>query len=498
MRMYSAARSSRLTAGFPGWNNTSADAELATSLTQLRSRSRQLCRDAGYAKRARTLFTNNVVGGGVGLQAKVDSTRGNKRQALNSAIEAAWRAWSRAANCHTGGTLHFHELERLACAELFEAGEVLIVLHERRVGDSRVPVALELVEAERLADEYTTPGGAVPSNVRMGVELDDYFRPVAYWIRQTHPGDIRGNLDGGQRYVRVPAERVLHLKITERFPQTRGVPMMHAAIRKLHDMDEYSAAELTAARMSAIYFATITSDADNPLAATLDEAGGDRRLDLEPGVVEKLAPGENLDFHAPNRPNAALDAFMRAMLREVASGLSITYASLSSDFSQTNYSSSRLALLDDRDVWRCFQQFWVRSFREPLHRFWMTRAVAAGAINGLPAEQFFADPDRYCEVRWKLRGWSWVDPVKEVQAYKEAVRAGFMTISRVIEMTGSGDDFEDFIEQRRAELEQLAAAGIEVDTTVTVPSEPTAPPGERDDAEPTANDPQQRVVSLRR
>ncbi len=514
LRMYGAARSSRLTAGFAGYSNTSADAELALSLTQLRARSRQLVRDAGYAKRAKVLVQNNVVGSGVGMQAQVMATRGELRAPLNSAIEAAFAAWSKARHCHVGAALHFHEIERMGMGQVFEAGEVIIRLHNRRMGGSQVPLAVEIIEAERLADEFTTPGGAVPANVRMGVEQDEYFRPIAYWIRESHPGDLRANAQGSQRFTRVPAEQIIHLKLTDRWPQTRGEPWMHAAIKKLHDMDEYSGAELTAARMSANYFGTISSDADNPLAG-VEEDSGDRRIDIEPGVIQGLNPGEKLDFHAPNRPNTALDPFMRYMLRETAAAVGVSYESLSRDYSQSNYSSSRLARLDDRDLWMVLQQWWVRSFREPLHAVFMQRATLAGAIAGLTAEQYFSDPERYEAVRWKFRGWSYVDPTKEVTAYKEAVKAGFMTLTKVIELTGAGDDIEDVVQQRRLELDMLAKHNIDVDTTVlpeaapaaAAPAQPSADDAE-DDTEPpdddgdaaddddTTNDPQQRVVSL--
>ena len=109
VRLYSGARHTQGTFGFGG-GNTSADAELATSLPLLRSRSRQLMRDSAYAKRARTIIVNNVVGSGVGMQAQVMTTRKKLAQAVNDDIEWRWYEWSRAETCHTGGTLCFGDL----------------------------------------------------------------------------------------------------------------------------------------------------------------------------------------------------------------------------------------------------------------------------------------------------------------------------------------------------------------------------------------------------
>ena len=158
---------------------------------------------------------------------------------------------------------------------------------------------------------------------------------------------------------------------------------------------------------------------------------------------------------------------MRYMLREIASGVGVSYESLSRDYSQSNYSSSRLALLDDRDLWRVLQQWWSRSFREPLHRAWLAQAVLARAVASIPLDQYMLTPERFAAVRWKFRGWSWVDPTKEVRAYKEAVGAGFTTISAVIAATGGGVDLDDVIAERQAENKAYEAAGFDVDWTVT-------------------------------
>ena len=501
-RSYGGARNTLLTGGFGSYGNSSADTELASGLTQLRSRSRQLMRDAPYAKRAKVIVVNNVVGSGVGLQAQVKNSRGDLHARINAGIEKAWGRWARADSCHTGGALHFSDFERACMGEVFTAGEVFIRMHPRKFGGSEVPFALELIEAERLGDEFTLPGPELQSaKVKLGVELDTYGRPVAYWLRDRHPGEMRFTVEQTARLTRVPADQIIHLRLVDRWPMTRGEPWLHAVLRKLNDMEEYSAAELTAARMSANYFATLESDNENPLPSE-DQTDGSRQLNIEPGMIDQLPAGEKLQFHAPNRPNTAIDPFIRHMLREVAAGVGVSYESLSRDYSQSNYSSSRLALLDDRDLWRVLQQWWIRSFREPLHRAWMQQAVMARAIPEIPMESFALDAEQFCAVRWKLRGWNWVDPTKEVNAYKEAVKAGFTTVSAVIAQSGGGVDIEDVIAERKQELEMFEEADIEVDTTVAEMQEapepaPVAKPEPEDDDDEEAAPVPARVLQMR-
>lgn len=484
-RSYAGAKNTRFTGGFGNSTNASADYEISTSLIGLRSRSRQLMRDAPYAKRAHVIIVNNVIGPGVGLQAQVKNSRRELHTRINDGIEAAFACWSRASSCHTGGALHLADLERAAMGQVVDAGEVIIRMHPVKFGDSKVPLALELIEPERIADDLASTQINAVGTIRMGIETDKFGRAIAYWIRDVHPGELRSTPEQSGRITRVPAEEIIHLRIIDRWPQTRGVPWLHAAIRKLNDMEEYTGSELTAARLSANYFATIESPEIDPLPNEEADDGA-KEINIEPGVIEQLSPGDELKFHAPNRPNAALDPFMRYMVREFAAAANVSYASVSSDYSQSNYSSSRLALLDDRDLWRTLQQWWARTFRAPLHARFMQAAVLAGQIPAIPLASFMVDPEPYEAVRWKFRGWSWIDPTKEVEAAKSAVRAGFTTVTAVIAESANGRDIEDVIAERKNELEMFEEAEVRVETTVEEPLpviEPPAPKAKQDDEE---------------
>jgi lambda family phage portal protein len=481
-RSYAGARGARL-AGFRP-SQGSLDSELHLALGPLRANSRELVRNASYAKRARTIVVNNVIGSGVGLQAQVTPLGRTRMDArVNAAIEEAWTAWCAAGQCHTGGRLHFHDLERLLLAEVFEAGEVFVRLHLRPFGDSRVPLALEVIEAERMADDNALPPGVPADRYRLGIELDGYGRPVAYYIRAGHPNELRGPVRSDQ-FERVPADQILHLAVLDRWPQTRGVPWLHSAIRRLADMDGYTEAEIVAARASASYMGFIERPEDTMPDL---ESGSSREIAMEPGTIETLLPGEKVTFHDPSRPNAALDPFMRYMLREVAAGVGVSYESLSRDYSQSNYSSSRLALLDDRDTWRTLQQWYLRAFRQPLHALWLRQAVLARAIGAISLEEFVVRPEKFAAVKFKPRGWQWVDPTKEVQAYKEAIKAGLTTLTDVIAATAGGDDIEDVLATRRRELDLAAELDLQFDTdpaaAVLAPA-PAPAPSQASDPEP--------------
>jgi lambda family phage portal protein len=436
--------------------STSADSELYTSLRTLRNRSRQLVRDNEYAGNAvDRIIPNNVVGQGIGFQAQVMQRRGGQLDtAINDKIEKAWARWQRADTCHTAGRLSFQDIERVIMRGVPESGEILVRMVKRSFGGSAVPFALELIESDQLVDNWS--GKTVEGReVRMGVEVDEWQRPVAYWLYPRHPGDFTiASTAPSNTWQRVPAAEVLHISIFDRPMQTRGVPWLHNVLIKLRHMAGYEEAEIVRARASASIMGFIQSpEIDNPISgedamSADDVQDGEKVFDLSPGIVKELAPGETFNGFAPTSANTALEGFMRFMLRSVSAGIGISYESLSRDYSQSNYSSSRLALLDDRDNWRVLQAWLIRQFHQKVYEAWLEMAVLANVL-ALPA--FEQAPEMYQAVRWMPRGWDWVDPAKEVSALKAAVRCGFMTVADVI--AAKGGDIEDVFRQRRQEID---------------------------------------------
>lgn len=468
-RMYAAARRSRLANGW-GLSNSSEDAELAVSLAQVRSRSRQLVRDAPYARRLKTVLTNYVIGAeGIGLQPLIGNTRNALNARLNEQLEELWEEhWCNASYIHTGGALAGPDMERQAFGQVFEAGEVFIRLVPQAFGGSPVPLALELIEAERVADQYTA---VAPSDrrsvIKLGIELDEWGRAQKYYFHSLHPGESQFMYRTADQVFAVPAEFILHLRIVERWPQTRAIPWMHAVAAKLADLDGYTEAEIVGSRAAANIMAFIEAGDD---FGTPNDATGERELNLEAGTVELLQPGEKVHQFNPNRPNAQAEAFIRAMLREIAAGANVSYESLSRDHSQSNYSSSRLALLDDREYYKAVQRWWIRAFRKPLHRMWLQQAVFSGAL-GIGVGDFVLNQKKYERAKFTTRGFGWIDPQKETQSSIDQITAGMTTLTHVIAENGDGRDLADVAAERKRELELLEEMDLEYTTS---PSQYTA------------------------
>ena len=207
-RQYAGAKHSELT---QDWFTSmlSADQEIKASLQKLRDRSRALVRDFAYASRFVQAVAENVVGpNGIGLQVRTETQGGALKATLNDEVEAKWARWCEPANCTVDGRLGFVDLEHLIAETLPADGEVLVRI-VRGFPDNPFRFALQLLDADQLDTLYER--GADQNGdgwIRMGVEMNRWGRPVAYWLWTQHPSEYGR---GGKRRERVSADDIIYL-----------------------------------------------------------------------------------------------------------------------------------------------------------------------------------------------------------------------------------------------------------------------------------------------
>ncbi|MBT9158847.1 MAG: hypothetical protein DDT26_00095 [Dehalococcoidia bacterium] len=462
-RVYAGARIGRLDADWIS-SGTSADSEIWSSLARLRNRARQLVRDNDYARSAVRTILLNVIGKGIGLQSKVPRVRGSQlNQTAIKAIEEHWKIWTQAKRCDCSGLLSFTAMQQVVMRAVCVDGEAIVRLVRQPFGDSRIPLGLELIEADQLDEERN--GRHTNGNViRLGIELDPWRRPVAYWLRTVHPGDNLVREVRRDTTIRVPAGDILHLYICERPGQTRGVSWFASALQRVRNLGGYEEAELVAARGAA----SIMGFVQSPDADVLEKLPDGRSAEtLEPGVIKALAPGEIFQGFAPTRPSEGFGPFVTSMLRGLAAGIGTSYEPISRDYSQSNYSSSRLSLLEDREHWKWLQSWLTEAFLQPVFEAWLDMAVLSGV---LPFPDYEGGLERYRKCRWQVRGWGWIDPYKEIQGCIAAVEAGLTTLTD--EVAKQGGDFEELLKTRSQELEMARQYGVQLANAGVVQGQP--------------------------
>lgn len=456
-RSYQAAMIDRLVSDWMA-STTSADAEIRGGLLTVRNRSRDLARNNDYYRNILKLFQVNVIGEGMPFQAQIRMQRGGLLDSeMNSKIESEFNKWAKAESCDVSGKLSFYEMQGLAIRAPAQDGDVFFRKIKQSFGKSKIPAALEIIEADLCDEQHNEDlgGGRV---IRMGIEYNEWMRPVAYHFTTKHPGDNGHGFSSNSRKIRVPADEVIHVFKTERPRQGRGMPWLTSGMMKMHHMNGYMDAEVIGARASSSLMGFIESPEGQIEGDSID--GGQRVTEFEPGVFKQLNPGEKMNVPQLNKPGNQFAPFMQVMLRGIAAGAGISYESVSRDYSTVTYSSARQALLEDRDYWKVLQSWSIEQFSQKVIEFWLDQAVLSGVLN-LP--KYFQDSDKYYSaIKWMPRGWNWVDPGKETAANLSSVRSGFMTASQVVAQMGG--DYEELVAQRAREIEIAKKYGVKFDS----------------------------------
>ena len=458
--MYEAAKFGRLDADFWGGFG-SADSEIRSSLRVLRNRSRKLCRDNPYAKQAKRTIQTNVIGPrGIQLRASVKKADGLQLDARrNKILEESFAMWCRADTCDVSGRLSFHGFETMIAGALPESGEVVIRLVRQSFGNGKAPLALEIIEADQLDEMYSGVSDRAGHRWRLGVELNEWNRPTRYAILSRHPGDTEINARGDepQRHIFLDAKDVIIIFLPDRVGQTRGVPWFATVALTANALAEYEKAHWTKKRVQAGSLGWIQTPEGELTGDAVEN--NQRLLNTEPGSWNYLAPGENAIPPDFGPDDGQYDNVVRNLLRRFAAGIGCSYETLSRDFSQSNYSSSRLSVLEDRDHWRVIQSVLIQQFHQRVYEEWLDAAVLAGVLPTEVFKDYWVRPERYSNPRWQARTWSWVDPSKELDAIRTARE---LLLESHGEQIGdfSGEEFEAVMAQIAHENEIKDSLGL--------------------------------------
>lgn len=449
---YHAGAVSRLFADFQG-SYGSADADLRPDMVLMRNRARQMARDDVYVKRYLELLETNVVGDkGMSLQVKARDSGGSMDVIGNTIIENAWGVFCGVGNCTADGRLSMTDLLKYVIRATARDGEAFIqVIRQRNMAHG---IAFHPFEPD-LIDEGKTERLPNGNEVRMGIEVDSFKRPIAYWVKKKHPGDTQFTSVTSYETVRIPATDVIHVYKPLRAEQTRGETWLHAALAQIKMLNAHREAELVASRMAASKMGFFTSESGDETPVD-DYDNGVPTIDAEPGTFHQLPAGVDFKAFDPSHPATAFAEFQKNILRGTASGLGVSYASLSGDLSDTSYSSVRQGALEERDVYRMLQQFLVEHFVLPAYSIWLRHVMEFGYIP-LPVTKF----DKfYSATVFRPRGWQWVDPQKEISAAGEAMHLGIMSPSDVAAQYGR--DFEETQSQWQRDRETATTFGNEM------------------------------------
>nr|WP_277903216.1 phage portal protein [Escherichia coli] len=373
LRAYEAAQPSRLNKARR--ESRSADTAVFSAGTSLREQARALDEDHDIVIGLLDKLEERVIGAqGIQVEPQPLRSDGTLHELLAEQISALWSEWS--VRPEVTGMFTRPEAERMALRSALRDGEMFVQLVRGPVAglnhSTVVPLSLELLEADFVPVSLNTNAG---QQVRQGIILNNWGRPVGYRVYKYHPANMRGF---SADLKTVHADNMLHLAMRKRLHQVRGVSLLHGVIRRIADLKDYEESERVAARIAAaLGFYIKRGDAasfptDNDWTPTEQKP---RYFDISPGMIfDELAPGEDLGMVESNRPNVHLYEFRNGQLRAVAAGTRGSYSSIARDYNGS-YSSQRQELVEGYEGYGVLQQWFVGQYSRPVYRAWLEQAI---------------------------------------------------------------------------------------------------------------------------
>lgn len=473
----------RMSGGHDGtlanWNPR-RDQRLSESLSFDRAmlRAESLACNDGHATSAIDALALNVAGPGLRPQSYPDAkTLGITEEQAADFAESAERAWSLwCTEADAAETLHFDDLQYQAVRSMFVTGEFLHLTLWREDSERTFGLCLQALHPARLR----TPSDMQSrTDIRNGVHLGDYGQPKGYLIANP-PENM--NLPGlsSAYFQYVPRKTGHRWNCLHRFhsgmpEEVRGTSILSPAMKQFRDLADYVDYELVGALIAASFTVFIETPAD-----VLGSRGGfdgassvaDYGPQIQPGTMTLGQAGHKPHIISSTRPGPTFDAFYERVLRAAAASTGQPYELVAKDFSKTNYSSARAALLEVWKLHTLYQDWLIRGYLNCLWPMVLEEAWVRGLL-AVPAGAPGLWDSPLITRAWLSGVWTrpprgQIDPVKEREA--ESLGLTSMTDTRTAICHSRGTDFETLAKTRQREERLLQRLGLKSETPAQRPA----------------------------
>lgn len=426
----------------------SGDAAVMGSHELMHRRTRDLARNTAQAKRIAGAFVNLVVGTGMQtfswpflpheqfeIATELDLIdSGELGPRLAHAIESddLFDEWANdPKQFDIEGRLSWPQVQRMLLQESVIVGTGLLVRCFRAEYD-QVPLCYQLMEREQLDDSKDRPRSEGINKIVGGLEMDKNNRVVAYHFLLDHPDDIVGT---EVRESRIVADRVIDLSLFHRPSASVAVSWLDACGQTIWDRDSYMDSEIRSAALDAV-FAFVAKLEDSSQHSAIGFADGEDDTDEHGNrefkvghspVAAVIGENESLEMVRSTRPNPNAASFIGLLDRDTASSTGLSYYSLTGDYANTNFSSSRAAKLDEDLMIKPLQNWFAILVAIRVRKDFNEVAAACGLFTTVTPAEFKKNKRTYQRFDAVGAGRDLLDPFKEGEARTGRLRTGMST-----------------------------------------------------------------------
>jgi capsid protein len=398
-----------------------------------------------------------IYGVGAGISANAATTD----PLFNNLATDAFSNWAGNVFATGDNEMNFYEAQKVIARELLICAELFIVLIKTAKGYPQIT----LVNSENVKHS----GDASDDSVD-GIFFDAYGKAIAY------------NVFLGNRFQKISADNVIHLKRVKNIGQKRGVGMFASSLncmRDHKDMQLLIKKGLRAQLNQAVVVTKKVADAESGIASGLipvdlnnfpttqpTNTGLERALG---GTVNYMQEGEAVQLLASEHPTENVLAFLESVMKDVCLSISLPYGFVVNPDS-LNGTGIRFAISDASAFFGTLQTIIIdgalnRIYSWVIASFIKNGTLPAPANSALPWEVTFRGP---CSVT--------VDQGRMSNSEIALLQAGLL--NRENYWSARGKDWkkeeDQLIKEVKYIIEQAAANGIPL--PILLPLKPgTAP-----------------------
>ncbi len=400
----------------PPENNHSGHANTAIGSegSILMSRALNMDGNNGFARQARRVSANGIVGTGIRPSVRTSD------KALEKRILQFWSDATHNAKIDHNGHESFVGLCHQIHDAVFTTGDAII--RRRRQRDGRFK--LQVHEADYLDSSMSGMPNDSGGYTMHGIEYDAEGQVVAYWLFDSLDDESVYAMSNSRR---IPASEICHAYYADRAGQRRGLPWLRSVYVALMDLTRYMDADLQRSIVAACHAVFVTNSAETiGIGSSVNRPEFD---EIQPGDAYYLNQGEDVTFNTPPAHNS-FPEYVKSILQLIASGVGLTYESISGDYSNVNFSSAKMGA---NEMDRNFAEKRERMMLKPLNTVWswfMESLISRGLLQMSYAEAIAIEAD------WTAPRRAMIDMVKETEGLRLQIAAGLISWQEAVRMCG--------------------------------------------------------------
>lgn len=316
------------------------------------------------------------------------------------------------------------------------------------------------VEAERIRTPTNmTVGAGAGYRIVDGVMVANSGQKMRYYV---HNRNEAGFFDGNS-FTAYESDQFWHiLRAGFRADMVRAVPDLASIVNPVKDIERYKTSLVLKAENEAKDFYIVKNQAgavpvsQNPRKYGLNADGtgtaptvnGSPVENISTGEIKYLKTGEDLERIGSNTPSSNAIPFIQGNLRIICPAIGLPYEVAMMDFSRSNYSVSRTALLQLRDTVESWQFYIVNQFLQRLWNWRIAKAIKDGDLPQAPTDE--DGISEWYKVVWQTPRLPSADPMKDAQSTMLEITAGVNTNTEWAMKRGR--DLEDVMTEKQNDI----------------------------------------------